>query len=282
MATTRPNRERIVAFPLPSRIIWAGSTQDTTYALRLLRRQPGFAAVAMLTMALGIGASTTLFSVTYGVLLKPLMWPDADRLVRITETHEGRGARVRGTLSNGPYYTWAAEHSTIEAIGGWLNVPSSTIVIGNGEPMQLQTAAVTPSLFTVLKARPHRGRLFVDDDVATLRTTRSIILSYGLWQEGFGGAEDAVGRVVQVDGKAVTVLGVMAKEFAFPNRETRAWTPWLPPAVLGEGPVIRMTTDRVCGIARSGSHRRQGQRRSASICPRIAEHDPRAGADIRD
>ena len=77
-----------------------------------------FAAVAILTMALGIGATTALFSVTYGVPLKPLAWPDADRLVRVTETRKGHEPRVRGTMSNRPYHTWMADHSTIEAIGG--------------------------------------------------------------------------------------------------------------------------------------------------------------------
>ena len=91
--------------------------RDLRFGWRTLRRSPGFTTVAVLSLALGIGATTTLFSVTYGVLLKPLRWPDSDRLVRVTETRKGHEPRVRGTMSNGPYHTWAAEHSTIEAIG---------------------------------------------------------------------------------------------------------------------------------------------------------------------
>src|SRR5262247_2643283 len=87
-------------------VIW----RDFGYAVRLLRRQPGFAAVAILTMALGIGATTMLFTVVYGVLLKPLPWPDADRLVRVTETRGGRSGRVAGTLSNGTFLAWR-DHS---------------------------------------------------------------------------------------------------------------------------------------------------------------------------
>src|SRR5207247_2166321 len=159
------------------------------------------------------------------------------RLVRVTETRKGHEPRVRGTMSNGPFHAWTAEHSTIEAIGGWLNQAASKLTIAERDPLPVQTAAVTPSLFSVLKARPLVGRLFVTDDPPTgaaQATKRFIILSYGLWQEHFGGKVDAIGRVVQLDGKPVTVVGVMPKQFMFPDRNTRAWTPWLPPAVNGE------------------------------------------------
>jgi putative ABC transport system permease protein len=233
----------------------AGLMQDIRYAARVLRRQPGFALVAMLTMALGIGAATALFSVTYGVLLKPLPWPEPDRLVRVTETRTGREPRVRGTMSNGPYHTWTAEHSTIEAIGGWLNGSSSTIAIDGAEPSQIRTTTLTPSLFAVLRARPLLGRLFVDDDQpkgAAQTTKRFIILSYGLWQQRFGGEADAIGRVVRLDGTPVTVVGVMPKAFVFPDRETDAWTPWLPPPVLGNG-VLSMTIFSALARLRPGA-----------------------------
>src|SRR5438552_5624989 len=92
--------------------------------------------------------------VTYGVLLKPLPWPEPDRLVRLTETRTGHEPRVRGTMSNGPYNAWDAEHSVVDALAGWLN-SQATLLVGNGEPSRIQIARVTPSLFTVLKARPY-------------------------------------------------------------------------------------------------------------------------------
>ena len=243
-----------------TRAFAAGLVQDARYAVRMLRQQPGVALVAMLTMALGIGATTTLFSVAYGVLLKPLPWPDAGRLVRVTEARGGREARVAGTMSNGPYHGWAAGHSTIDAIGGWLRQAPSTMAIAGGEPSLVQTAAVTPSLFAVLSARPLAGRLFVDADVPPAAPqpsfTRAVILSYGLWQERFGAADDAIGRVVQVDGKPVTVVGVMPKTFAFPDRETRAWTPWLPPAVHRDG-VLTLTIFSALARLRQGATREQ-------------------------
>src|SRR5436190_1394424 len=243
VALKRPKRRSAVTPPSDDRRAWSGTGQDAVYALRLLRRQPGFAFVVILTMALGIGATTTLFSVTYGVLMKPLPWPEPDRLVRITETRQGKEPRVRGTMSNGPYHTWTADHSTVEGVGGWINVASAALAIGNGEPTPVQILNVTPSLFTVLKARPLIGRLFVDDDADKLGTTprRVVILSYGLWQERFGGQPDAISRVVQLDGKASIVVGVMPKEFAFPDRDTRAWTAWTPAPVRLPNGAMAMT-----------------------------------------
>jgi len=240
VARHRPKRRAAIAPPSAGGSAWSGVIQDIAYGLRLLRRQPGFAFVTILTMALGIGATTTLFSVAYGVLMKPLPWADADRLVRITETRTGHEPRVRGTMSNGPYREWAAQHGTLESIGGWINIAPAMFAIGGGEPAPLQMVSVTPSLFTVLKARPLLGRLFNGDDVPAPQGAtppqRFVILSYGAWQERFGGAVDAVGRVVQLNGRPVTVVGVMPREFAFPDRETRAWMPWSPsPVRLPDG-----------------------------------------------
>ena len=112
-------------------------------------------------MALGIGATTTLFSVAYGVLLKPLPWPHADRLVRITESRRGQPARIRGTISNGAYLAWRDHASTAEAIGGYgLGGNSMTVVTRGGDPARLQVARLTASMFDVLGVRPLRGRAF--------------------------------------------------------------------------------------------------------------------------
>src|SRR5215471_9355370 len=92
---------------------------DLRYAMRLFRRKPGFAAIATLTMALGIGTTTTLFSVAYGVLVKPLPWPDAGQIMRVTESRKGQQGRIRGTISNGPYLAWREHATTIEALGGY-------------------------------------------------------------------------------------------------------------------------------------------------------------------
>src|SRR5213593_3990079 len=96
----------------------AGLFQDARYGVRLLRRQRGFALFAIATIALGMGATTLLFSIANGTLLKPLPWPESDRVVRVTETRKGQPARIKGTISNGAYLAWRDQPSTIEALGG--------------------------------------------------------------------------------------------------------------------------------------------------------------------
>jgi putative ABC transport system permease protein len=208
---------------------------DFRYGLRLLRRQPGFAAVAILTMALGIGATTVLFSVASGVLLKPLPWADADRLLRVTETRQGRSGRVLGTVSNGTYLSWRDHPATIEDIGGWLTQTST--LTGAGDSVRVPIVPTTASLFPILKVHPAVGRLFREDEGAP-DGPGTVILSYGLWQERFGGRVDSVGQVVRLDDKPFTIVGVMPREFAFPDRETRAWTAWRVSAVNGKGGVL--------------------------------------------
>lgn len=203
--------------------------QDARHGLRLLRREPGFALVAILTIALSVGATTTLFSVADGVLLKPLGWPESDRLVRITETRSGRPARIRGTITNGTFLAWRDDSSLLEGIGAY-GTSVVTAVPGGGEPARLQIGRVTPSMLAILKVQPVRGRLFQVDDApmggtGRMPTATSVILSYGLWQQWFGGRDDVLGRDLQFDGLTVSVVGVMPRGFTFPDPETRAWTP---------------------------------------------------------
>ena len=219
--------------------------QDLRYAARLLRREPGYAAMAILTMALGIGATTALFSVAYGVMLKPLPWPDADQIVRVTETRNGQGARLRGTITNGSYLAWSEAPTTIEAIGGYsLAAGSMTLRTRGSDPQRVAIARVTPTLFDVLKAVPHRGRLFNADDArigsGAYPDPQVMILSHGLWHDWYGGREDAIGSTVRIDEAVVTIVGVMPPTFEFPDRETRAWLPMPIGSVIGDGGVRRM------------------------------------------
>lgn len=218
---------------------------DLRHACRLLRRDLGYTTLAILTMAVGIGATTTLFSVAYGVLLKPLPWADGDRLMRVTESRKGQQARLPGTISNGAYLAWRDQASTAEAIGGYgLGGSAMTAVASGGEPARLQVVRLTASMFDVLRVRPLRGRAFTTGDEqydgGAYPIASVAILSYGLWQEWFGGRDDAIGRVVRVDDQPVTVIGVMSRDFAFPDRETRAWLPMPVGGVLGANGVRRI------------------------------------------
>ena len=194
---------------------------DLRHSVRVLRHEPGYAAVALLAIALGIGATTTLFSVTYGVLLKPLPWPEPDRLVRLEERRGGRAGRVPWTITNGTYLAWR-DSSTVDAIGGWMSV-TSTFGDG-GEPERIRLGRLTPTVFTVLDAHAQMGRVFEARDAAA-RQVDTVILSHGFWQRRFGGAPDVLGRSVRLDDLPYTVVGVMPSGFAFPDRETQAWIP---------------------------------------------------------
>jgi hypothetical protein len=136
-------RSPAVRPPAADVFLLAGLMQDVRYGVRLLRRQPGFAAVAILTMALGIGATTMLFSVAYGVLLKPLPWSNAAQLVRVTEMREGRSGRVLGTVSNGTFLAWRDRRLTIEDLGGWLT--QTATLTGAGDPVRVPIIPTTPS-----------------------------------------------------------------------------------------------------------------------------------------
>jgi predicted permease len=243
----RPEKRESPVPPPSGGTLPAGLIKDFRYGIRLLRRQPGYAAIAILTIALGIGAATTLYSIAYGVLIKPLPWPQADRLMRVTESRKGQPGRVRGTISNGSYLAWRDNASTIEAIGGYgLGSGDMTVVANGGEPARVRVGRLTASMFQVLRAGPLRGRVFETADEPSGGTgqtppSRVALLSYGLWLEWFGGRDEAIGAVVRFDDRPMTIVGIMPREFAFPNAETRAWLPMPIAGVLGDQGVPRMT-----------------------------------------
>jgi putative ABC transport system permease protein len=232
----RPKRSPAVRPPAADGAFLTGMMQDLRYGLRLLHRQPGFAAVAIVTMALGVGATTLLFSVAYGVLLKPLPWPDANQLARVTETRQGRTGRVLGTVSNGTFLAWRDHPSTIEDLGGW-STQTATLT-GAGDPVRVPIIPTTPSLFRILRTHPFIGRLFNADEGAA-NQPGAVILSYRLWHERFGERPDVVGHVLQLNDRPYAIVGVMPRDFAFPDIETAAWTAWqVPPVVASNGALV--------------------------------------------
>ena len=213
---------------------FAGTLQDIRVGFRTLRKEPGYTAIVIALMALGITATTTLVSVTSGVLFKPLPWPDSERLVRLEERRGGRSGRVAWTITNGTYRAWReASSSTVEEIGGWTSLPST--FGGSGDPERIRIARITPSLFSVLKVRPALGRLFTDDDPGSPTTTTTVILSHAFWRQRFSSAPDAIGRSIQLDERSHTIVGVMPADFAFPDRETQVWVPQRIQPVTSEG-----------------------------------------------
>jgi putative ABC transport system permease protein len=198
----------------------AGLAHDVRYAARLLRRQSRYAAVTAVTMALGIAATTVLFSVTWGVLMKPLPWRDAGRLVVLKETRGGNQPRF-GAFSNAAYLAWRDRKTTIEELAAWSQ--RTVTLAGAGEPERIRITAASASLFDVLDARPLLGSVFRQED--ELSTQGAIVLSERLWRRRFGADPGALGRLVQLDGQAFTIIGVLPDAVAYPDRQALAWVP---------------------------------------------------------
>jgi predicted permease len=219
---------------------WDILRQDLRYAARTLARAPGFTAVAILVLALGMGANTAVFSVTDYVLLRPLPFPSADRLVKLWETLPGYRHME---LSPADYRDWKRMNTVFEETGA---VTTNAVnLIGQGAPERVQMAVVTGSLFAVLGVRPVLGRPITpadDKDGAPLTT----VLSYGLWQRAFGGDGGVLGRKVNLNGKPYLVIGIMPPEFHFPDQEAELWTPF----EFAEGAYADRNDNYLEGVAR--------------------------------
>jgi putative ABC transport system permease protein len=196
--------------------------QDVRYALRLLRRQPGFTLVAVLTLTLGIGANTAIFSLLYQSLLRPLPYPEADRLVFVWNTYPLMGLR-KVTVSI-PDYLDRRERAPAIADAA-LMTPAPLNMAGAGQPEVVQALRVTPSFFSTLGRQPLLGRAFTEDH-ATSGAERFVILTHGLWMSRFGGDTGIVGRDVRFNGEPYEVVGVLPAEFEIPWRDVAALVPF--------------------------------------------------------
>ena len=182
---------------------------DIRFALRQLRRAPGFAAVAILTLALGIGANSAIFALADATFLRQLPYPyPAERLVMVGES---RGPGTFVTVSPLDFRDWSQQNQTFDVMGATTGMPAS-IVRPDGTPEQLPAQQVTPGFFAVLGARPIVGRTFQASDTAA---SRGVVLSEGFWRAQFGGDRAAVGRQLAIGGQPFTVIGVMPASFEF-------------------------------------------------------------------
>ena len=197
--------------------------QDLRHSIRLLAKSPGFTAVTLLTLAIGIGANTAIFSVIRAVLLNPLPYPDAERIVRVREERPAmRGMGGGSIMTADTLERWRDDTEALDAIAGYR--PASFTLTGLDEPVRLQGAAVSAGMFPLLRATPLIGRVFERAEEAP-GVNRVVVLSHGGWRQRFGGDPDVVGRVIVLDDTPHTVVGVMPPGFYFPNREAELWTP---------------------------------------------------------
>ena len=198
---------------------WDLLRQDLSYTARMVRRSPGFAITAVLIVSLGIGATTAAFSVTDFVLLRPLPFPEAGRLVRL---YEKTPAYSQVELSAANYRDWKQGSTVFESIG--LHHGASGNLVGFGEPQRVEGTAVSYDLFPTLRVQPLIGRLFDETDDRD-GAPGTMILSYRLWQTQFGGDPSILGRQLLLDAESFTVIGVMPQAFRFPVSGSLYWTP---------------------------------------------------------
>ncbi|HXC69892.1 MAG TPA: ABC transporter permease [Pyrinomonadaceae bacterium] len=242
--------------------------KDIRYGIRGLSKRPAFTAVAVLTLALGIGANSAIFSVLNAVLLRPLPYADPDRIVRIDET-EGKGGMG---VSPPNLLDFQQQNQTFESVAGYTG--GSFILTGAGEPLRLESCAVSAALFSVLQVKPLIGRSFSTADERPGQD-RVALISYGLWQQRFGGDHALLGKQITLDGLNYTVAGVMPNGFEFPIQAERVevWTPLEQPEDLAQLRGAHYLD--VVGRMKTGVSLVQARADIETIASRIAQQYPK-------
>jgi putative ABC transport system permease protein len=214
------DHERVKAMNRASAL--ANLRQDFAYALRTLGKNRAFAAMVALTMMLGIGANAAVFSVAYGVLLRPLPYEDAGELVRLWSRNDARGLEFF-SVSPADYAVWRERSRAFAAMGAFERQRDAVLTRGN-EPQSLQVANVTPDVFALLGAPAFLGRRITEND-AQPGAPPVALLSHELWSSRFGSDSSIVGSDLTVDDQKLTVVGVMPTRFAVPGTPAQIWTP---------------------------------------------------------
>lgn len=248
--------------------------QDGRYALRALAKRPGYATLIVLVLVLAIGANSTVFSVLNGFFLRPLPYPDDERLVVVSSSYPKMGIDYAGT-SVPDYLDRRAQAPSLEDLA--IVAPGSRTLDGEGLPQQIEVVRASASLFNVLGIAPALGRVFTADE-DTPGDHRVIVLSHALWQSRFGGRGDVVGRDVRLDGETYRIVGVMPETFGFPNRDVEAYVPF------AYTPAEAADDQRGRGFAMSVGRLRQGatllglEAELDAIIQRTKERLPQAAA----
>jgi len=203
------------------RLLMDTIAHDVRFAVRSLIKQPAVAAAILLTLGLGIGANTAVFSVVHAVLLRPLPYPEPDQLVMIFEKRPAEGV-MDNVVSPADYLDWARMSRSFSSMSAYQE--ATVDLTGVGDPIQLAAGAATPGFFEVLGTRMLHGRSFAPDEAVLGRQT-VVVLGYGLWQQRFGGEATAVGRNVTVNGVAHRIVGVLGPEFESPAGPVEIWSP---------------------------------------------------------
>jgi putative ABC transport system permease protein len=248
--------------------------QDLRYALRKLRASPGFTLAALASLALGIGATTAIFSIVNGVILKPLPYDDPDELVMVWE-HNVPRAMLRNTVSPANFIAWREQASVFEDLAALFE--TSATVTGSGEPERVGLVQASASLFPLLQVHPVIGRAYSADEDRD-GAARVALLGYGFWQRRFGGDPSVLGRTLILNARPVTVIGVLPDGFAFDLPVKFGWTGtqdvWVP---FQFGPDARSFGGRylqVVGRLTSRATVQQAQDRMSALAVQFAQDFP--------
>jgi len=218
--------------------------QDIRFAVRQLTKNPGFALTTIFTLALGIGATTAIFSLVNAVLLQPLPFPEPNQLVFLErESHTG-SVVVQESASYPDFFDWQAQSHSFNTMAAYED--KNMTLLGRGDAQHIDMTVVTPDFFKVLGVKPLLGRVFLPGEERA--GSRVVVLSYRLWQSAFASAQDIVGQSINLDGKSYSVVGVMPRNFRFPI-ENPGPALWRTPAEEAEGDPAQITQRGFASLA---------------------------------
>jgi predicted permease len=252
--------------------------QDVTHSWRTFRRSPGFAVVALVTLALGIGANTAIFSVVNGLLLRDLPFGEPDRLVRLWGAHRDSGVD-RSQLSAGDFIDLRTRQRSFTTLGAF--AWGGGTYIGTGDPVRLAGARVDANVFTVLGVRPYLGRTFaVGDDSAGVNPT--IVLGFNAWRRVFGGDSAIIGKSVDISGLSRTVIGVLPPTFFFPTMaEAEIFTPLdLTPLLRDVNRIRKFHNLGALGRLRPGTTLAQARSELSGIMRQLEQDFPQSNSNM--
>jgi predicted permease len=196
--------------------------QDVRFGLRMLRKNPSFTVVAVLALALGIGANTAMFSVIEAVLLRPLPYRNAGEIVRVSSTWDRNGTLTNYSSSPPDFFDWRDQNRSFSSMFAFSM--TELALTGLGEAKRVRAVMATAGMFSTLQAEPMLGREFAAEENRK-GANHVVILSHALWQAAFAGAPDAVGKTIQLDSEPYTIIGVMPADFRFPLSGSDAYLP---------------------------------------------------------
>jgi putative ABC transport system permease protein len=251
--------------------------QDFRYGLRMLGKSRGFTAVAVITLALAIGANTAIFSVLYPALLRPLPYRQPDRLMTLGENRPQLPC-CSYTSSYPDYLDWKHSAKSFESLAGFAD--DSFVLTGNGDPKTVYSAMVTPNFFSTLGVKPLLGRDFVEGEELHESSGPTVaMLSYSLWQSDFAADPHVIGRTIRLDNKPVTVVGVLPRGFEFaPEGSALVWVPLYPTTYTATARSLRWLN--VIGRLAPGVSREQARAEMDGITAQLAREYSQEDASV--